>query len=81
MTTNSWQLMSILMEQREMLGYLRSHLLGIFQKFPPSGPLPGTQTVLPYVILGDEAFMLKTTLMRPYPNDQTRPDTVPTLSC
>ena len=25
-------------------------------KFPPPGPLPGTQTVLPYVILGDEAF-------------------------
>jgi len=41
-------------------------------KFPPPGPLPGTQTVLPYVILGDEAFKLTTTLMRPYPHNQAK---------
>jgi len=44
-------------------------------KFPPPGPLPGTQTVLPYVVLGDEAFKLTTTLMRPYPHDQAKADT------
>ena len=48
-------------------------------KFPPPGPLPGTQTDRqtdrPYVILGDEAFKLTTTLMRPYPYDQAKADT------
>jgi hypothetical protein len=44
-------------------------------KFPPPGPLPGTQTVLPYVILGDEAFKLTATSMRPYPHDQAKTDT------
>jgi len=44
-------------------------------KFPPPGPLTGTQTVLPYIILGDEAFKLITTLMRPYPHDQAKADT------
>ena len=64
------------MEQRETLGYLPIHLLGIINiKFPPPGPLPGTQTVLPYVILGDEAFKLTTTFMRPYPHDQAKADT------
>jgi len=41
-------------------------------KFLPPGPLPATQTVLPYIILGDEAFKLTTTLMRPYPHDQAK---------
>jgi len=41
----------------------------------PPGLLPGTQTVLPYVILGDEALKLTTTLMRPYPHDQAKADT------
>jgi hypothetical protein len=44
-------------------------------KFPPPGPLPGTRTVLPYVILGDEAFKLTVTLMRPYPHGQAKADT------
>ena len=43
-------------------------------KFPPPGPLPGTQTVLAYIILGDEAFKL-TTLMRLYSHDQAKADT------
>jgi len=63
------------MEQREMLGYLPSPLgnnLSKAIKFPPPGPLPGTQTVLPYVILGDKVFRLTTTLMRPYPHDQEK---------
>jgi len=44
-------------------------------KFPPPGPLPGTQTVLPYVILRDKAYKLTTTLMRPYSHDQAKADT------
>jgi hypothetical protein len=41
-------------------------------KFPPTGPLPRTETVLPYVILEDEAFKLTTTLMRQYPHNQEK---------
>jgi len=37
---------------------------------PPSTVLPGTTNVVPYVILGDEAFPLKEYLMRPYPGKQ-----------
>ena len=79
--------MSVLMEQRETLGYLPIHLLGIINiKFPPPGPLPGTLAVLPYVIMGDEAFKLTITLMRLYPHDQAKADTdkapqLPTLCC
>ena len=54
---------------------LRGNNLSKAMKFPPPGPLPGTQTVLPSVILGDEAFKLTTTLMRPYPHDQAKADT------
>lgn len=34
---------------------------------PPSKLLPGTMTLLPYTLIGDEAFLLKSYLMRPYP--------------
>ena len=44
-------------------------------EFPPRGPHSGTQTVFAYVILGDEAFKLTTTLMRLYPHDQAKADT------
>jgi len=43
-------------------------------KFPPPGPVPGTQTVLHYVILEDETFKLTTALMKPYPHDQAEAD-------
>ena len=33
---------------------------------PPSTPLPGETTVLPYTLVGDEAFALKPYMMRPY---------------
>jgi len=39
-------------------------------KFPP--PLSLRGTVLPYVILGEEAFKLTTTLMRLCPHDQAK---------
>ena len=34
---------------------------------PPSAPLPGRELAVPYVITGDDAFGLKTFLMKPYP--------------
>lgn len=34
---------------------------------PNDKPLPGTATPLPYVIIADEGFALKTTIMRPFP--------------
>lgn len=36
---------------------------------PGSSTLPNSETQAPYVIVGDEAFPLKTYLMRPYPGD------------
>lgn len=36
-------------------------------KLPPPTSLPGTAQNIPFVLVGDEAFGLKTTLMTPYP--------------
>uniref|UniRef100_UPI001478F110 protein ALP1-like n=1 Tax=Osmia lignaria TaxID=473952 RepID=UPI001478F110 len=41
---------------------------------PEDSPLPGTNTIAPYVILGDEAFPLKKYLMRPYPGSKSIED-------
>lgn len=37
---------------------------------PEEKYLPGTETLMPHAIIGDEAFPLKTYLMRPYPQPQ-----------
>lgn len=41
---------------------------------PSSKPLPGTSISVPHVILGDQAFPLKTYLLRPYPENQVQQD-------
>lgn len=41
-------------------------------QLPPDKKLPGTNIVLPHIIVGDEAFPLSKHLMRPYPGSQTR---------
>jgi hypothetical protein len=38
---------------------------------PPDNSLPGTDIEAPFVIVGDEAFSLKTYLMIPYPGRQS----------
>lgn len=38
---------------------------------PPPAALPGTDIVLPNVILGDEAFALTTSMMKPFPRQQS----------
>lgn len=41
---------------------------------PSPCALPGSQTVAPYVFVGDEAFPLKTYLLRPYPGRELAND-------
>lgn len=43
-------------------------------KFPEPRCLPNTDMVLPHVFVGDEAFKLTNTMMRPYPRDQSKAD-------
>lgn len=35
---------------------------------PPPKPLPGRSMPVPFVVVGDDAFELRTNLMKPYPN-------------
>lgn len=41
---------------------------------PPPSALPLTDTILPNVILGDEAFALNKSMMKPYPRNQSLHD-------
>ncbi|XP_060859640.1 uncharacterized protein LOC132951195 [Metopolophium dirhodum] len=43
-------------------------------KFPEPKCLPNTDVVLPHVFVGDEAFKLTETMMRPYPRNQSKLD-------
>lgn len=49
-------------------------LLGNEFGFPPSKALPGSNQVLPHVIIGDKAFPLCTNLMRPYSREAAQGD-------
>jgi hypothetical protein len=49
--------------------YLETHL-----DIPEDKQLPGTSCLAPHVIVSDEAFLLKTCLMRPYPGSQSKGD-------
>lgn len=42
--------------------------------FPDANALPGSDTVLPYVIIGDEAFRLHTHIMKPYTRKSAKDD-------
>lgn len=42
--------------------------------FPEAKQLPGSSTILPYVIVGDEAFRLHTHIMKPYTRQASRDD-------
>ena len=53
----------------ELGKYLETHL-GI----PEGKHLPGTSCLAPHVTVGDEAFPLKTYVMRPYPGSQSKGD-------
>lgn len=46
---------------------------------PPPSALPSTETILPHVILGDEAFALHENLMKSYPKDQSTNDKSKTI--
>lgn len=41
-------------------------------KIPPPCPLPGTDKEFPFVIVGDEGFMLTSRVLIPYPKEQLR---------
>lgn len=58
-------------------GILQASALGLSLEagtlnIPEPKPLPGTSEIMPHVIIGDEAFPLKTNLLRPYPGTQAK---------
>lgn len=40
-------------------------------ELPAQAPLPNTNILMPHVFVGDEAFKLTSTMMRPYPKEQS----------
>lgn len=59
----------------EMGKQINSGTFGI----PPPAALPNTDTILPNVIIGDEAFALTNTMMKPYPRHQSLVDRSKTI--
>lgn len=39
---------------------------------PPNRPLPGRQISVPYIMVGDDAFPLSTSLLKPYPGNHAK---------
>jgi hypothetical protein len=56
-------------EHSKLGKYLETHL-----EIPEDKQLPGTSCLASHVIVGNEAFPLKTYLMRPYPGSQSKGD-------
>lgn len=44
-------------------------------KIPKPGKIPNSDTILPYVFIGDEAFGLRCDFLKPYPRDKLNKDT------
>jgi hypothetical protein len=72
---NFMTIMLVLLEEAVMVAYFHIRHIGKRMEngslnTPPDSCLPATDIEAPFVIVGDEAFLLKTYLMRPYPGRQ-----------
>lgn len=66
----SFMLMLVSMEGSAMVEFLEIVISTKTWRmnFPPPGTLPGTNTIIPYHFVADDAFALSERIMKPYPN-------------